>query len=259
MQVVILCGGLGTRLREETEFRPKPLVEVGGHPLLWHIMKVYAHYGFKDFVLCLGYKGNMIKEYFLNYEAMTGDFTITLGQGHQLTYHGEHEEQGFRVTLADTGQDTMTGGRIKRADRYILGDLFLCTYGDGVGDIDIGKLVEFHRGHGRLATVTAVRPQSRYGTLEFDTKGEKVTHFNEKPSLDGLISAGFFVFDRKVLEYLGGDDCILEREPLERLAEEGELMAYHHPGTWHGMDTYRDVLQLNELWATGSAPWKIWS
>lgn len=258
MQVVILCGGQGTRLREETEFRPKPLVDVGGHPLLWHIMKLYAHHGFKDFVLCLGYRGNMIKEYFLNYEAMKGDFTITLGHGHPITYHGDNLEQDYHVTLADTGLDTMTGGRIKRAERYIDDDIFLCTYGDGVGDIDIKALVDFHRRHGRIATLTAVRPQSRYGSLEFDTEGAAVTHFNEKPTLDGLISAGYFVFDRRVLEYLPGDDCILEREPLERLAAAGELMAYQHPGTWHGMDTYRDVLYLNEMWASGHATWKVW-
>jgi glucose-1-phosphate cytidylyltransferase len=258
LQVVILCGGQGTRLREETEFRPKPLVEIGGHPLLWHIMKLYAHYGFKDFVLCLGYRGNMIKEYFLNYEAMKGDFTITLGHGHKITYHGEHLEQDFHVTLADTGAETMTGGRIKRVERYIQDDIFLCTYGDGVGDIDISQLVEFHRRHGRLATLTAVRPQSRYGSLEFDAKGQAVTHFNEKPTLDGLISAGFFVFDRRVLDYLHGDDSILEREPLERLAADGQLMAYHHPGLWQGMDTYRDVLHMNEMWASGGATWKVW-
>lgn len=257
MQVVILCGGLGTRLREETEFKPKPLVEVGGHPLLWHIMKLYAHHGFKDFVLCLGYRGNMIKDYFLNYEAMKGDFTVTLGRSHEITYHDQHREQDYRVTLADTGAGTLTGGRIKRVERYIDGDTFLCTYGDGVADVDINHLVEFHRRHGRLATLTAVRPQSRYGTLEFDTEGMKVTHFNEKPTLDGLISAGFFVFDRKVLDYLHGDDCILEREPLERLAAEGELMAYQHQGMWHGMDTYRDVLHMNEVWASGKA-WKVW-
>jgi glucose-1-phosphate cytidylyltransferase len=258
LQVVVLCGGLGTRLREETEFKPKPLVAVGGYPLLWHIMKLYAHHGFKDFVMCLGYRGDMIKEYFLNYEAMSADFTITLGESREISYHGGHFEQDYRVTLADTGSDTMTGGRIKRVERYIQGDTFLCTYGDGVGDVDIRKLVEFHRRHGRLATLTAVRPQSRYGTLEFNAEGIEVTHFNEKPSLDGLISAGFFVFDRKVLDYLSGDDCVLEREPLERLAAAGQLMAYHHPGIWHGMDTYRDVLQMNEIWASGGAGWKVW-
>jgi glucose-1-phosphate cytidylyltransferase len=258
LQVVILCGGLGTRLREETEFKPKPLVEVGGNPLLWHIMKLYAHHGFKDFVLCLGYRGNMIKDYFLNYEAMRGDFTIKLGPSQNITYHGESLERDYKVTLADTGLNTMTGGRIKRVERYIDGDTFLCTYGDGVGDIDVRALVDFHRRHGRLATLTAVQPQSRYGTLEFDTEGLKVTHFNEKPTLDGLISAGFFVFDRRVLDYLQGDECILEREPLERLAAEGQLMAYQHPGIWAGMDTYRDVLQMNEMWASGGAAWKVW-
>jgi glucose-1-phosphate cytidylyltransferase len=167
-------------------------------------------------------------------------------------------EQDYQVTLADTGSDTMTGGRIKRVERYIQGDTFLCTYGDGVGDIAVNRLVEFHRAHGRLATLTAVRPQSRYGTLEFDSEGIAVSHFNEKPTLDGLISAGFFVFDRKVLDYLDGDECILEREPLERLANDGELMAYHHPGSWYGMDTYRDVVHMNDMWANGSAAWRVW-
>jgi len=221
-------------------------------------MKIYAHHGFNDFVLCLGYRGNMIKDYFLNYEAMQGDFTIILGHGHPITYHGQHLEQDFRVTLADTGLDTMTGGRIKRVEQYIDDDVFMCTYGDGVGDVDISALVDFHRSHGRLATVTAVQPQSRYGTLEFDTEGLEVKHFNEKPTLDGVISAGFFVFDRKVLDYLPSDDCVLEREPLERLAADGQLMAYQHSGTWQAMDTYRDVLHLNEMWASGSAPWKVW-
>ncbi len=258
MQVVILCGGLGTRLRGETEFRPKPLVEIGGRPILWHIMKLYAHHGFKDFVLCLGYRGNMIKDYFLNYKAMGGDFTVTLGHGHPITYYGENQEQDYRVTLADTGSETMTGGRIKRVERYIDGDLFLCTYGDGVGDVDISALVDFHRRHGRLATLTAVQPLSQYGTLDFDVDGLQVTRFNEKAMLDGLISAGFFVFDRRVLDYLDGDACVLEQEPLQRLAADGQLMAYQHSGMWQAMDTYRDVLRLNEMWASGGATWNVW-
>jgi len=257
MKVVILCGGLGTRLREETEFRPKPLVEIGRRPILWHIMKLYAHYGHQDFVLCLGYRGNMIKEYFLNYKAMNDDFTIRLGDQRITTYHDEHGEQDFRVTLAETGYATMTGGRIRRIERYIDDDTFLVTYGDGVADVDLRALVEFHRSHGKLATLTAVRPQSRFGMVELAGDG-RVQHFQEKPVLDQWVHVGFFVFHRRLFDYLPGDDCILEREPLERLAQEGQLMAYRHPGSFFAMDTYRDHLALNELWQSGKAPWKVW-
>jgi glucose-1-phosphate cytidylyltransferase len=257
MKVVILCGGQGTRLREETEFRPKPLVDVGLRPILWHIMKLYAHYGFRQFVLCLGYRGNMIKEYFLNYEAMNNDFTICLGSRHQVSYHDAHHEQDFNVTLADTGLQTMTGGRVERVRRYLDGDTFMVTYGDGLADVDIRALAEFHRGHGRLATVTAVRPPSRFGILELGD-GDRVAHFAEKPQLEGWASAGFFVFNRGVLDLLHGDDCILEREPLEHLAATGELMVYRHDGFFFAMDTYREYQALNELWNSGKAPWKVW-
>jgi glucose-1-phosphate cytidylyltransferase len=258
MKVVILCGGQGTRMREETEFRPKPLVEVGGRPILWHIMKLYAHHGFRDFVLCLGYRGNMIKDYFLNYEAMNNDFTICLGQKSQLHFNGAHKEQDFRVTLADTGKDTMTGGRIKRIQRYVDDDTVLVTYGDGLADVNIEQLVAFHQTHGKLATVTTVRPHSRFGVLETESDG-KVVEFAEKPRLDGWASAGFLVFNRKLFDYLGGDDCVLEREPLERLASEGQLMAYRHEGFFFAMDTYREYLQLNDLWESGEAPWRVWN
>lgn len=257
MKVVILCGGQGTRLREETEFRPKPLVDVGQRPILWHIMKLYSHYNFREFVLCLGYRGNMIKEYFLNYEAVTNDFTISLGSRHRIVYHDAHDEQDFQVTLASTGLNTMTGGRIKRARRYVDGDTFMVTYGDGLSNVNIRALVEFHHQHGRLATVTAVQPSSRFGILDLD--GDRVVTFAEKPKLEGWSSAGFFVFDRRVLDYLDGDDCILEREPLERLATEGELMVYRHEGFFYAMDTYREYQALNELWNRGDAPWKVWS
>lgn len=257
MRVMILCGGLGTRMREETEFRPKPLVEVGGRPILWHIMKFYAHYGFRDFVLCLGYRGNMIKEYFLNYEAMNNDFTICLGRQHRVTYHDAHKEQDFRVTLADTGLETMTGGRVMRAGKYIDDDTFMVTYGDGVSDVNVAALLDFHRAHGRLATITTVRPVSRFGVLEMDGGG-RVLNFAEKPQLDGWASAGFFVFDRRVLDYLTGDDCVLEQEPLERLAREGQLMAFRHEGFFFAMDTYREYKYLNDLWAGGAAHWKVW-
>src|SRR3974390_2886989 len=205
MKVVVLCGGLGTRLREETEFRPKPLVEVGGRPVLWHIMKTYAHHGFREFVLCLGYRGNSIKEYFLNYEAMNNDFSICLGQKSQIRYHGNHTEQGFSVTLADTGIECMTGGRIHKIARYIHEDTFLLTYGDGVANIDIRSLVEFHQSHGKLATVTTVQPISRFGMLDLGRDGA-VQKFAEKPMSDGWMSAGYFVLHRSVFDYLGGDD-----------------------------------------------------
>jgi glucose-1-phosphate cytidylyltransferase len=258
MKVVILCGGQGTRLREETEFRPKPLVEVGNRPILWHIMKTYAHHGLRDFVLCLGYRGRMIKDYFLNYEAMNNDFTIRLGHQHRLALHDAHDEQDFIVTLADTGPDTMTGGRIQRASRYIDGDTFMVTYGDGLSDVDVRALAAYHRSHGRLATVTAVRPHSRFGVLKVNDAG-RVTRFVEKPQLDGWASAGFFVFNRGVLDLLPGDDCVLEREPLEQLAAEKELMVYRHEGFFFAMDTYREYQALNELWNSGRAPWKVWA
>ena len=259
MKTVILCGGQGTRLREETEFRPKPLVEVGGRPVLWHVMKTYAHHGFGQFVLCLGYKGSMIKDYFLNYDAMNNDFTIGLGGRRRIEFHGEHDEQDFQVTLADTGQFTMTGGRVRRVKKYIGDDsTFLVTYGDGLADVDVASLVNFHRRHGRIATVTAVRPSSRFGLLALDG-ADHVTQFAEKPTVDGWASAGYFVFDRRIFNYLGAsDDCILEREPLEQLAAEGELVAYRHDGFFFAMDTYRESKMLNELWDRGAAPWAVW-
>jgi glucose-1-phosphate cytidylyltransferase len=257
MQAIILCGGQGTRLREETEFRPKPMVDVGGRPILWHIMKIYAKHGFRDFVLCLGYQGQMIKEYFLNYEAMNNDFSISLGGRKQIEYHGHHEEQDFRVTLVDTGLETMTGGRILRVKPYVDGETFLVTYGDGVADIDLSRLLRFHQEHGRLATVTTVKPTSRFGLLEVGNDA-RVISFSEKPQVEGWMSAGFFVFDRRMFDYLTGDDCILERMPLERLAREGQLMAYRHEGFFYAMDTYREYQQLNRIWDSGKAPWKIW-
>jgi len=257
MKVVILCGGLGTRLREETEFRPKPMVEIGGRPILWHIMKFYAHSGFREFVLCLGYRGGMIKEYFLNYEAMNNDFTICLGRQSQIHFNEAHAEQGFQVTLADTGLSTMTGGRLKRVQKYIDDDLFMMTYGDGLSNVDVPHLLAFHRSHGKLATVTAVTPTSRYGVVEVARDGQ-VTRFLEKPRTDGVISAGFFVFGRGIFDYLDGDECVLERGPMERLAAEGQLMAFQHDGFFYAMDTYREYQYLNEIWAKQQAPWKLW-
>lgn len=258
MKVVVLCGGLGTRLREETEFRPKPLVDVGGRPILWHIMKYYSTYGFKDFVLCLGYKGQMIKEYFLNYEAMNRDFTIQLGRREEIIYHGDHAESDFRVTLADTGQDTMTGARVKAIEKYIIEDNVLITYGDGLCDVDLNALVDFHMSHGRLGTVTVVRPYSRYGIVDV-ADGGNVVRFREKPQLDGWASVGFFIFKREIFEYLDEDPTVvLERAPLEKLAQEGQLAAYQHDGFYFAMDTYREYQTLNEIWNSGSPPWAVW-
>jgi glucose-1-phosphate cytidylyltransferase len=234
------------------------MVEVGGRPILWHIMKCYAHYGFRDFVLCLGYRGNTIKEYFLNYEAMNNDFSIELGDRSRIKYHGTHTEQDFTVTLADTGANCMTGGRIHKIERYIDGDTFLLTYGDGVIDVDIGELARFHKSHGRIATVTTVSQVSRFGLIDLAESG-RVSSFAEKPKTDGWVNAGYFVLDRRVFDYLGGDECIFERDPLGRLASDGELMAYRHDGFFYAMDTYREYQHLNELWAKGAAPWRVWA
>lgn len=256
--VVILAGGLGTRLREQTEFIPKPMVPIGTRPILWHIMKIYSHHGFKRFIICLGYKGEIIKEYFLHYRIRNSDFTINLGNREDIRIHNLHSEDDWEVTLADTGIKAMTGARIKRIERYIDTDYFLLTYGDGVANIDIKKLVEFHTSHGRLATVTGVKPPSRFG--ELITKGVSVIEFGEKPQVgSGVINGGFFVFRQGVFNYLSDDDrCTLEGEPLERLAKEGHLMVYQHTGFWQCMDTLRDMNLLNEYWESGDAPWKVW-
>lgn len=259
LKTVILCGGQGTRMREETEYRPKPLVDVGGRPILWHIMKTYAHYGHSDFVCCLGYKAHTIKEYFLNYEAMNNDFTISLGAQSGIDYHDVHDEQNFSVTLADTGLNTMTGGRVARVERYLNGGPFMVTYGDGVADVDIEKLLAFHKSHGKLATCTTVRPTSRFGIVQLN-EDSAIERFVEKPQIDGWINAGYFVFEPEVLKYLSTDEgCVLEQSPLERLAADGQLMAYRHEGFFFAMDTYRDYLALNELWARNEAPWKVWA
>jgi glucose-1-phosphate cytidylyltransferase len=255
-KVVILCGGLGTRMREETEYRPKPMVEVGGRPLLWHIMKLYAHHGLNEFVCCLGYKGATIKRYFLEYRELAADLTVHLGTGEIEVEHREAED--WQVTLVDTGEHSMTGARVKRVE-HALGDadLFLCTYGDGLADVDLDKLLAFHRAHGRLATVTGVRPPSRFGELV--REGSAVRRFAEKPEGAGLVSGGFFVFERSVLDRLSPDaGCVLEREPLEDLAADGELYVYPHSGFWQCADTVRDVELLRSLWDSGEAPWAVW-
>jgi glucose-1-phosphate cytidylyltransferase len=257
VKTVILCGGMGTRLREETEYRPKPMVEIGGRPILWHIMKLYSHYGFGDFVLCLGYKGQMIKDYFLNYQAMNHDITMCLARPGEVRYHGDYVTEDFTVTLADTGQNTLTGGRLKRVARYVGNETFLMTYGDGLADIDIGEVLAFHRRHGRLATLTSVRPVSRFGVLQTDSVGS-VLEFAEKPNAEGWINAGFMVLEPGVLDYITGDDAAFEQAPLERLAADGQLMAYRHEGFFFAMDTYREYLHLNHLWDERRAPWCVW-
>jgi glucose-1-phosphate cytidylyltransferase len=249
---------MGTRMREETEFRPKPMVEIGGRPILWHIMKHFAHHGLTQFILCLGYKAGVIKDYFLRYEEANNDFTITLGSQPKVTYHRAQAEPAFEVTLADTELTTMTGARVKRAARYLSEAPFIVTYGDGLSDVDLGELVRFHKSHGKLATVTSVRPQSRFGILDLEASGA-VRSFSEKPAIDGWINAGYFVFEERVLNYLSENgDCVLEREPLERLAKDGQLVAFRHPGFFQAMDTFREYQLLNELWNRGKAQWKTW-
>ncbi len=256
MRTVILAGGLGSRLGEETGVRPKPMVEIGGMPILWHIMKIYSAAGLSDFVICLGYKGYVIKEYFANYFLHTADVTIDLARNSMEIHQARSEP--WRITLVETGADTMTGGRLKAIRPYLAaGEPFCFTYGDGVASIDIAALIAFHRAHGRRATITSVAPPGRFGALEFD--GERVTSFREKPAGDGgQINGGFFVADPSVLDLIEGPETIWEAEPLERLAAAGELMAYRHTGFWQPMDTLRDKLHLEELWQGGRAPWKCW-
>ena len=256
MKVVILAGGYGTRLSEETEIKPKPMVEIGSKPILWHIMKIYSTYGFNDFIILLGYKGYVIKEYFANYFLHQSDVTINLGSG-EIEVHNNHSEP-WRVTLIDTGIDTMTGGRIKRAKKYIGNEPFLLTYGDGVGNINIKKLIEFHKKHKRILTITSVQPDGRFGALDIGDDNE-VLEFKEKPKGDGgWINAGFFVCESGVFDYIKGDETIFEDEPLKKLAKDGQLYTYKHTGFWKPMDTLRDKRELNRLWKSNKAPWKIW-
>lgn len=256
MRTVILAGGLGTRLSEETALKPKPMVEIGGQPILWHIMKIYAAYGYREFLVALGYKGEVVKDYFLNYYYRHHDLSISLASG-SVEVH-ERDREDWLVHLVDTGPLTQTGGRIKRLAAWIGGETFMLTYGDGVADVRIPELVAFHRRHGRLATVTAVRPPARFGGLAFN--GDQVTQFVEKPQIgEGWINGGFFVLEPGVLDYIQGDETIWEREPLERLARDGQLMAYRHEGFWQGMDTLRDVRLVEGLWQEGRAPWKVWA
>ena len=256
MKVVLLCGGRGTRLQEETGSRPKPMVEIGGKPILWHIMKVYSSYGFNEFVLCLGYKGYMIKEYFANYFLYTTDVTIHIAENKVDVHHNSAEP--WHVTLVDTGIETMTGGRLKRIQPYIGDKQFLMTYGDGVGNIDICALLDFHREHGKRVTLTATQPVGRFGSLRFGPD-QVVTSFQEKPTGDNRwINGGFFVLEPDVFSHLEDDTTIFEKEPLETLASKNHLAAYMHHGFWHPMDTLRDKLYLDSLWNNGDAPWKTW-
>lgn len=255
MKTVILAGGMGSRLSEETNVRPKPMVEIGGQPMIWHIMSLYSAAGFNEFVVALGYKGDFIKSYFLNYYQLRKDFTVDLADGAVQVYDGRHEN--WRVHLIDTGLETDTGGRLRRLKRVLGNETFMMTYGDGVAGIDIRELVAFHRRHGRLATVTAVRPAARFGALRLE--GDRVDGFLEKAQVgEGWINGGFFVLEPGVMDYLEGDRTIWEREPLERLAADGQLVAYRHSGFWQCMDTLRDVRLLNTLWERGDAPWAVW-
>lgn len=253
MKTIILAGGLGTRLAEETTLRPKPMVEIGGRPILWHILSHYAHYNFREFVLALGYKAESVKEYFLNYHALSCDLTLDLGTG-EKTLHGD-APLNWRLDLVDTGLHTMTGGRLKRCRKWVGDRTFMATYGDGLSDVDIAKLVAFHKAHGKLATLTAVRPPARFGGLVFE--GDRITEFLEKPQTgEGWINGGFFVLEPGALDYCEGDDTVWERGPLERLALDGQLMAYRHEGFFQPMDTLREKQQLEALWQSGKAPWK---
>ena len=258
MKTVILAGGVGSRLSEETEIRPKPMVEIGHRPILWHIMKLYAHYGFKDFAIALGYKGEQIKQYMTDYARLAANLTVDLGSGKVEGLHTRDQEiEDWRVALIDTGRHTETGGRLLRIAPYLDEDRFMMTFGDGVSNVELDKLVEFHRSHGKLATLTAVRPPARFGHVELE--GDQVAEFSEKPQTgDGWINGGFFVLERSVLDYIDGEETHFQREPLERLARDGQLMAYRHTSFWQCMDTLRDKLLLQQLWESDEAPWRVW-
>lgn len=257
MKVVILAGGLGTRLREETEYRPKPMVPIGGFPIMWHIMKTYAYFGHKEFVICLGYKGDVIKDYFRNYKWNASDITFRLGDPNSIHYHNKQVEGDWEITLLETGYSTQTGGRLKYAAEHIEDETFLLTYGDGLINSDINASIEFHRQHGKIATVTAVRQAGRFGDLSISAGA--VTGFSEKPEDDGhLINGGFFVLNKEIRNYLTDDECVFERGPLTQLVKEEQLSAYEHHGFWQCMDTYREHQMLNRMWDSGDAPWKQW-
>lgn len=255
MQVAILCGGMGTRLREETEFKPKPLVTIGERPILWHIMKHYGHHGHREFILCLGYKGHQIKEFFMNFDWMAADFTLHLKRREDRVVSHTHEPEDWSITFAETGQATPTGGRVFRIRKYVKGDDFCLTYGDGLSNIDLKALLAFHKKRGKIATLTAIHPTSPFGVIESDDGLAR--SFKEKPRLDGLVNGGFFVFKKKIFEYLD-EDSVLEEGPLRALAAEGQLAVYEHKDFWMCMDTFKDVERLNRMWAEGTKPWVVW-
>lgn len=257
MKVVLLAGGIGSRISEESQYRPKPMVEIGNKPILWHIMKVYSHYGFNDFIICAGYKQHMIKEWFNNYFLYTSDITFDLTEGKNVIVHEQHSEP-WRVTVVDTGNNTMTGGRIKRIRHYVQDEPFMMTYGDGICDVNVAELVKFHQAHGKMATLTAVMQQESKGVLDID--GENAVHsFREKSARDSApINAGYMVLNPEIFDYIDGDKCVFEKQVLTKLAAEGELMSYLHKGFWQCMDTYREKMQLEKIWESGNAPWKIW-
>jgi len=257
MKTIILAGGVGSRLAEETEIRPKPMVEIGHRPILWHILKIYAHYGFNDFLIALGYKGEHIKRYMADYASLSTNLTVDLGKGTVEAHEQNGDVEDWRVALIDTGRHTETGGRMLKLAQYLEEDTFMMTFGDGVSDVDIHDLVSFHRSHGKLATLTAVRPPARFGHVDLD--GDQVADFSEKPQAgEGWINGGFFVLEPSVLDYIEGEETHFQQEPLERLAEEGQLMAYKHTAFWQCMDTLRDRILLQQLWDSDEAPWKVW-
>jgi glucose-1-phosphate cytidylyltransferase len=257
MKTLILAGGVGSRLSEETDVRPKPMVEIGHRPILWHILKIYAHYGYNDFLIALGYKGEHIKRYMADYASLSTNLTVDLKAGTVEAHQADGDAEDWTVGLIDTGRHTETGGRMLKIAPYLDGDTFMMTFGDGVSDVDITSLVEFHRSHGKLATLTAVRPPARFGHVELD--GEQVAEFSEKPQVgEGWINGGFFVLERKVLDYIDGEETHFQREPLERLARDGQLMAFKHTSFWQCMDTLRDKILLQQLWDSEEAPWKVW-
>jgi len=257
MKVVILAGGFGTRISEESHLKPKPMIEIGEQPILWHIMKIYSHYGFNDFVICAGYKQHIIKEYFADYFLHTSDVTFDFTKGNEMVVH-QNTAEPWKVTVVDTGLNTMTGGRVKRIRDYIGNEPFMLTYGDGVSDVKIDKLVEFHKSHGKMVTMTAVNTGSRFGVLDIDANNN-IKSFREKQDLDGnMINAGFMVLEPAIFDYIADDSTVFEKEPLEKVADENQLMAFKHNGFWQCMDAMRDKMLLEKLWSSGKAPWKVW-
>lgn len=257
MKVVLLAGGFGTRISEESYMRPKPMIEIGGKPILWHIMKMYSHYGYNEFVVCCGYKQHVIKEWFADYYLHNSDITFDFTEGNKMTIHNNVAEP-WKVTLVDTGLNTMTGGRVKAIQEYIGNEPFLLTYGDGVSDVDIRELVEFHKSHNKMVTLTAVNVGQKFGVLDI-SNGNQIDSFREKSDNDGaMINAGFMVCSPEIFDYIEGSSTVFEKEPLEKAAKEGQLMAFKHDGFWHCMDTQRDKIQLEEMWESGKAPWKVW-